>query len=211
VRADFASRGQKIRAERCGPSSGRAVVVLHGCGGFGTFDHRLATELPRFGIATLYVDYFAPTPPPAGGSFCSVIWSHPARLFAAWQQVAVDAAGVLNRRYAHVGAAGWSLGGAVAIAAAEEGSPFDAVAAFSAVSYPSTLAGAGALPPTIFLDGGPRDIIPPRKARALYRAARKARVPSALYVYPNGTHDWPGRQGRIGQRLAARFLLKHLR
>ena len=211
VRADFASQGTTIRAERCGPPSGRAVVVLHGCGGFGAFDHTLATDLPSFGIATLYVDYFSPTPPPGGRSFCSVIWTHPARLLAAWQRVALDAATVLKRRYAHVGAVGWSLGGAVAIATAEERHVFDAVAAFSAVAYPSSRADARALPPTIFLDGGPGDIIPPAKTRALYRAARKAGVPSALYVYPDGTHEWPGRQGEIGRARAARFLLRYLR
>jgi len=65
VRADFQSAGTTVRAERCGPASGpRAVIVLHGCGGFGTFDHTLAADLPRFGIATLDVDLFARTPPP---------------------------------------------------------------------------------------------------------------------------------------------------
>src|SRR5579875_866753 len=73
TRSDFPSGGVVIRAERCGPASGpRAVVVLHGCGGFDTFDHRLTTELPRDGIATLDVDYFQPTPPPGTRGFCSV-------------------------------------------------------------------------------------------------------------------------------------------
>src|SRR5712691_11008036 len=63
-RADFPSSGTTVRAELCRTSSpgGRAVVVLHGCGGFSTFDHRLAAELPQYGISTLDVDYFGPTP-----------------------------------------------------------------------------------------------------------------------------------------------------
>ena len=73
-RADFASGGGTVRAELCrstsAASAGRAVVVLHGCGGFSTFDHRLATVLPADGISTLYVDYFGLTPPPSDKGFC---------------------------------------------------------------------------------------------------------------------------------------------
>jgi dienelactone hydrolase len=210
VRADFHSGGKLIRAERCGSNALRsAVVVLHGCGGFGTFDHSLAADLPRLGIATLDVDYFALTPPPGRRGFCSV-WTQPARLFARWEEVAVAAADSLRRDYAHVGAVGWSLGGGVAIAAAEGRHSFDAVAAFSALASPESLARVGSLPPSIFLDGGGHDIVSPENARALYRAARQANVPSALYVYPAGTHEWPGRQGVLGRARAAAFLLRYL-
>jgi len=207
VRADFAG----VRAVRCGPASGaRAVVVLHGCGGFSTFDHRLATELPRYGIATLYVDYFARTPPPGKRGFCGV-WTRPLGLFSVWERIAALAAHALRPHYAHVGAAGWSLGAGVALAAAEDLHAFDAVAAFSALAYPPTLERATSLPPSIFLDGGPRDIVPPENARALYAAARAAHVPTALYVYGAGTHDWPGAQGAAGIARAAAFLVRHLR
>lgn len=133
ARADF----DGVRAARCGTASGaRAVVVLHGCGGFSTFDHRLAEELPRYGISTLYVDYFEP-------------------------------------------------------------SPF-------------TLAEIARLPPSIFLDGGSHDIVPAANARALYAAAVAAHVPSALYVYGNGSHGWPGEQGTAGIARAAAFLVRRL-
>jgi dienelactone hydrolase len=211
VRADFASGRTRGRAERCGPARGpRAVVILHGCGGFGTFDHQLAADLPAAGIATLYVDYFAPTPPPGRRGFCSV-WTRPAQLFAAWQRVAAAAARALRRHYAHVGAAGWSLGAGVALATAEDTHSFDAVAAFSAIANPETVALARALPPTIFLDGGPRDIVRPENARTLYAAARAAHVPAALYIYGNGTHEWSGAQGVAGRARAAAFLRRYLR
>ena len=210
ARGDFTSGGVRIRAEQCGPRRGAAVVVLHGCGGFSTFDHTLAADLPRFGVATLYVDYFAPTPPPGKRGFCNV-WTRPEQLFSRWQRVTVDAARVLRRRgYAHVGAVGWSLGAGVALATAEDTHAFDAVAAFSAIASPVTLERAGSLPPTLFLDGGPRDIVPPANARALHAAARAAHVPSALYVYPNGTHEWAGHQGVVGRMRAAAFLLRYL-
>lgn len=211
ARADFTSGGTRIRAERCGPARGqRAVVVLHGCGGFGTFDHRLAAGLPAYGIATLDVDYFAPTPPPGRRGWCSV-WTRPEQLFSSWERVVADAARTLRSRYAHVGAVGWSLGAGVALAAAEDAHAFGAVAAFSAIASPETLARAASLPPSIFLDGGPHDIVPPANARALYAAARAARVPADLYVYPDGTHEWAGHQGEVGRAKAAAFLRRYLR
>src|SRR5579859_1917774 len=60
ARADFTSGNTKVGAELCRATHGvAAVVVLHGCGGFSTFDHRLASDLPAYGISTLDVDYFA--------------------------------------------------------------------------------------------------------------------------------------------------------
>src|SRR3981189_3149595 len=81
VRADFRSGGTTVRAERCGPGTGaRRAIVLHGCGGFSTFDHRIAAGLPRYGISTLYVDYFAHTPPSGSKGFCNV-WTRQPNLF----------------------------------------------------------------------------------------------------------------------------------
>ena len=209
ARADFASGGATVRAERCGPASGtRAVIVLHGCGGFSTFDHSLAADLPRFGLTTLDVDYFGPTPPPGTKGFCDGFRG--ANPFPVWQRVAADAARTLRPHFARVGAVGWSPGAGVALATAESTRAFDAVAAFSALAFPEELANAGDLPPTIFLDGGRRDIIPPANARAWYAAARRAHVATALAVYGDGVHSWPGAQGAWGRAKAASFLLRHL-
>jgi dienelactone hydrolase len=186
------------------------VIVLHGCGGFSTFDHRLAEELPRYGISTLYVDYFGPTPPPGNKGFCSV-WTDPRRLFSIWERVADEAAQSLRPHFAHVGAVGWSLGAGVAIQTAEDDHAFGALAAFSALAYPPVLERAKELPPTIFLDGGSRDIVPPRNAHELYAAARADHVPAALYIYGKGTHEWPGAQGTAGIARAAAFLNRYLR
>jgi len=73
ARDDFASGGATIRAELCRArgGSGAAVVVLHGCGGFSTFDHRIVTALPGYGISTLDVDYFGPTQPAGKKGFCN--------------------------------------------------------------------------------------------------------------------------------------------
>ena len=191
---------------QCGPASGpRAVIVLHGCGGFDTFDHRLTAELPRYGIATLDVDYFGPTPPPGRKGFCDV-FARGRDVFGTWERVAADAAASLRRNFSHVGAVGWSLGAGVAIAAAEDRRPFDALAAFSAFAFPPTLSRVRLLPPSIFLDGGSHDIVPPANARALYATAKQDGVRTALFIYPNGTHAWSGRQGTAGIARAASFL-----
>jgi dienelactone hydrolase len=212
VRADFRSSAATVRAARCGPASGeRAVIVLHGCGGFDTFDHRLAEELPRYGISTLYVDYFDPTPPPGNRGFCGGFRSGPDP-FPTWQQVAADAAASLHPHFAHVGAVGWSLGAGVAIATAVDGRrPFDALAAFSSFAFGPVLTAATRLPPSIFLSGGTHDIVPPENARALYAAAKQAHVPAALYIYGDGNHNWPGAQGQAGIARAGAFLRRYLR
>jgi dienelactone hydrolase len=212
VRADFRSAGTTARAERCGPANGaRAVIVLHGCGGFSTFDHRIAADLPRYGISTLYIDYFARTPPAGNRGFCGGGGDGGIDPFPTWEQVAADAAASLRPHFKHVGAAGWSLGAGVAIASAEDLHAFDALAAFSGMAHPSALAHAKALPPSIFLDGGTHDIVPPQDARDLYSAAKRAHVATALYVYGAGTHNWPGAQGDAGIARAAAFLVRYLR
>jgi dienelactone hydrolase len=190
-RDDITSGGMTIRAELCRAGSGprRAVVVLHGCGGFSTFDHRLVTDLPHHGISTLDVDYFAPTPPPGTKGFCNV---RPRGVdpFPRWVEVARDAGLALRRSgvapKSGVGIVGWSLGGGVAIQAAAATAPdhvFAAVAGFSTGAFGATPAFAALLPPTILLSGGTTDAIPLAETLPLYRDLRAAHVASALYVY----------------------------
>jgi dienelactone hydrolase len=211
VRADFPSAGAVVRAQRCGPAGGaRAVVVLHGCGGFSTFDHRIAAGLPRSGISTLYVDYFGPTPPSGSKGYCGG-GGGGIDPFPTWERVAADAAASLRPHFRHVGAVGWSLGAGVGLTAAEDLHAFDAIASFSGIAHPSVLARARQLPPSIFLDGGAHDIVPPQNARDLFSAAKRAHVATALYVYGTGTHSWPGAQGEAGITRATAFLLRYLR
>jgi dienelactone hydrolase len=220
TRADFPSGGAPIRGELCsaadsGPA--RAVVVLHGCGGFSTFDHRLVTELPSFGISTLDVDYFEPTPPPGPKGFCDA-HARARDAFPRWVEVARDAGRALRRDgvapASGIGVVGWSLGGAVAIRAAAAPSSqrvFAAVAGFSTGAFGATPSFAALLPPTILLSGGSTDAIPLAETLPLFHALQDAHVPSTLYVYPHGSHAWPGRQGTLGIRRAAAFLRSYLR
>ena len=61
----------------------------------------------------------------------------------------------------------------------------------------------------MLLSGGDTDAIP-LQTLPLYRALRGAHVPAELYVYPHGSHNWPGKQGRAGIARAARFLEHYL-
>jgi dienelactone hydrolase len=215
ARDDLRVDGSTVRAELCRTreSGGRAVVVLHGCGGFSTFDHRVATGLPAYGISTLDVDYFGLTPPPGDKGFCQ---GGGFGNFETWLAIVHDAAAKLAAtpgiNPAGVGVAGWSLGGGLAVAAAEKpaGKAIHAVAGFSTGSFGGAQA-AAELPPTILLSGGSTDAIPLAQTLPLYDALRAAHVPAALYVYPHGSHDWPGEQGTLGIRHAAAFLRAHLR
>ncbi|MFN2628206.1 MAG: dienelactone hydrolase family protein [Gaiellaceae bacterium] len=219
-RADFISSGLIVRAELCRASSagGRAVVVLHGCGGFSTFDHRLVSELPHYGISTLDVDYFGPTPSPRRRGFCGGARWRGGDPFPVWVRAARDAAAALRATRgvdpSGVGVVGWSLGGGVALAAAQglKGlRPFDAVAGFSTGGFGDSSPRSIELPPTILLSAGRTDAIPLAETLPLYRAIRRAHIPSALFVYPRGSHEWPHSQGTIGIKQAALFLRRFLR
>ncbi len=216
ARSDFASGGAAVRAALCLPAGTArvpAAVVLHGCGGFDTLDHRLAVELPRAGVGTLYVDYFGPTPPPGTTGYCGV----GARgAFIVWEHVVVSAAAHLRRlprvdprRLAVVG---WSLGGFLALAtSAEHRRLFQARVAFSTgVPASAKVVAAHGTPATLLLSGGPRDAIPFSWTQHLYRVLRKAGVKVTLYDYGHGVHSWPGRQGTAGIAVAERFLRRVL-
>ena len=192
ARADYPSGGQTVPAELCRPSgAGRAapaVLVLYGCGRFGSLDSSLAHELPGAGIATLYVDYFAQTPPPAGGHGYCGGGGDAGNVWAAWHREVLDGAAALRRTSGidphRVGVVGWSLGGGVALdaaasapAAGHGSRPFDAMVIYSSYDDGPALAQARRLPPTLVLSAGSTDAVPVSGAIALHRALQAAHVP----------------------------------
>jgi dienelactone hydrolase len=218
ARSDYASGGARVRAALCLPAGrGRvpAAIVLHGCGGFDTFDHRLAVELPAAGVATLYVDYFGPTPPPGRRGFCNGGGGSGRDVFAVWRQEVIAAAAHLHALpridASRLAVVGWSLGGGLAVSTAlADPGLFRAVVGFSTGLYgePASLA---KLPPTLLLSGGPRDAIPLSATRALARALRASGTRVTLYDYGHGVHRWPRAQGSAGIREAEGFLRATLR
>ena len=219
-RADFSSRSHSVRAAVCHPvGSARvpAVVVLHGCGGFGGIDEVLARDLPNHGVATYYIDYFGLTPAPSKRGFCGSPRIETS--FATWQRIVLDATNALERMpgivSGRVGEVGWSLGGGLALVTGECGagttplghSPFHALVVLSAFDDAGQV---GVLPPTLVLSGGSGDAVPVSDARALYRSLRAAHVTAVLHVYPHGTHEWEGRQRIVGERWTFDFLRRYL-
>ena len=195
-----------------------AVVVLHGCGGFGGIDEVLARDLPDHGVATYYVDYFGLTPEPSKRGFCGAHRGIESS-FRTWQRIVLDATNALKRTAGidaeRVGAVGWSLGGGLALVTGEYGagttplrhSPFHALVVLSAFDASGRV---NALPPTLVLSGGSGDAVPVADARALYQALRSAHVPAVFHVYPHGTHSWKGPQRIAGERWTFAFLHRYL-
>lgn len=220
-RADFRSQGGTVRAALCRPDGSApvgAVVVLHGCGGFGGIDQVLARDLPAHGVATYYVDYFGLTPAPSNHGFCGA-GPEMERAFATWQRLVLDAKRALQRTPgidpSRIGVLGWSLGGGLALTTAEYGagttplrhSPFRVLVVLSAYDDGGPVSG---LPPTLVLSGGSRDAVPVADAVALYRSLRQARVPAVLHVYRHGTHNWKGPQRIAGENWVFAFLGRYL-
>jgi dienelactone hydrolase len=218
--SDFRSGGAEVRAALCRPPArtpAPVAIVLHGCGGFDTFDHRLAVELPTAGIATLYVDYFDPTPPPGRKGWCNGGGDRGGSgkdVFAVWEREVVDAASHLRSvrgiDASRVALVGWSLGGGVAVATAlADKTRFRALVGFSTGLFGAP-GGVGGMPPTLLLSAGAQDAIPLAATQELYRAFRAAGDKVALYDYGNGVHAWPGAQGTAGIGVAERFLRRVL-
>jgi dienelactone hydrolase len=220
VESDFSSGGHAVRARLCLPNGASAtrrvpgVIVLHGCGGFGTLDQTLAQRLFEHGIATYYVDYFGLTPPPSRKGFCD---AHGAvrDAFATWLRITRDATDALRHIPAvdpqRVGAVGWSLGGGLALTAAEQYRHlFATLVLFSSFAFGPELQQVGRLPPTLVLSGGSGDVVPVAEAVALYRTLRRDHVAAELRVYPHGNHQWKHAQFSAGLRWTLAFLGRHL-
>ena len=87
---------------------------------------------------------------------------------------------------------------------------FRALVSYSGGAFGPVLNGAGRLPPTLVLSAGTTDAVPLADALALHRALVAHRVPTSLYVYPHGSHSWPGAQGRAALRRTEAFLRRWL-
>jgi len=222
VDSSFPSGDGKVRARLCLPVGASktnrvpAVVVLHGCGGFGVVDEVLTRDLPRHGIATSLVDYFGLTPPPSRlKGFCRAHLGLE-QAFATWERITIDATRALEHRPevdpGRIGAIGWSLGGGLVLQTAQSRPRLLRVLVLvSTGTFDAKLANVRRLPPTLVLSAGKGEGLSAPYIVALYRTLRRAGVTAELRVFPDGDHAWkrPGQTAAL-ERWTADFLERHL-
>lgn len=164
-----------------------AVVLLHGCGGFGPRETHWADRLRSWGYVALAVDSFTPRnmtgcPGPTIGTGIDG--------FAALHYLTAQPYVMPDR----VAVLGSSLGGIGALGDVENDAPepgrdgtFHAAVAF----YPSCAGDSGRVHvPTLILIGEKDDWAWAQACRDMVADAARRGAPINLVVYPNATHDF---------------------
>ncbi len=183
-------RGRPIRVDVFEPDSGahaRAILLLHGVGGLlgdGGLMRRAARRLAHEGFHAGVVHYFDAT-----GTFFAThatVREHAAE----WRDATVEIA----KSYAlsggsPVGLLGYSLGGLLAIDAAESSAAIGAVAVVAGGFESDRAALCSAhLPPMLILHGGADKRVPVERADALAQMGRRAGALVESVVYPMEGH-----------------------
>jgi dienelactone hydrolase len=188
---------------------GGMVLLLHGVGGLlgdGALMRRVARGLALHGCHARVVHYFNAT----GTLFAthSNVRDHA----AAWQAALVEIA----RNYARaqgwpVGVLGYSLGGFLAVGAAQETPEIGAVAVLSGglLEEHEHLIPAH-LPPLLVLHGGADTKVLPDRADALVHMGRRAGALVESVVYPNEGHTFGASAERDAIDRAAEFFAVRL-
>jgi dienelactone hydrolase len=164
-----------------------AVVLLHGCGGFGPRETHWADRLRLWGYVALALD--SATPRPAAGCTGPAVPSA-IDAFAALRYLATQPFVVSDR----VAVLGSSFGGMAALGDVENGAPtaplhdrFRAAVAF----YPTCTGDSGMVDaPTLILIGEKDDWAWAQACRDMVADATKRGTAIKLVVYPEATHDF---------------------
>lgn len=183
---------------------GRTVLLLHGVGGLlgdGPLMRRAARELAAEGFRAGIVHYFNAT----GTLFATHanVRDHAAD----WRSAIVE----LSRHYAQatgapLGLFGYSLGGFLAVGAAQEVPGVHAVVVLGGgiLEEHETLTPAR-FPPMLVLHGGSDTKIPPERAEALVAMTRRAEARVECVIYPHEGHVLGTRAERDAFAKAAAF------
>jgi dienelactone hydrolase len=177
-------RGYLARPRLEGPYP--AVVVLHGCGGFGNHSAGIADTLGSWGYVALAVDSLAPR---GFTNHCGSFFLDQA--FDAYAALPY-LAGLEIVDPARIAVLGQSMGGASALSTVDRDMAaqyfterFRAAIAY----YPGyDLAAARLTAPTLILIGEADDWTPADRCRAMVAHARSDGVPLVLTVYPGAYH-----------------------
>ncbi len=164
-----------------------AVVLLHGCAGFGPRETHWANQLRSWGYVALAIDSFTPR----NMAGCSGPTSDDqVDAFSALQYLTTKPFVIPDR----VAILGSSLGGGAAVGDAEGNLweqlyhvKFRGAVAF----YPSCTGDSGMVSvPTLILIGEKDDWAWAQACREMVEDANKKGAPIKLVVYPNATHDF---------------------
>lgn len=185
VREQTASLGYLTRPNTKGPFP--AVVLLHGCAGFGPRETHWADQLRSWGYVSLAIDSF--TPRNVAG--CNVATSgDEVDAFSALQYLTTQPFVIPDR----VAVLGSSLGGIAAVDDVESNlweqmyhARFRGAVAF----YPTCTGDSGNVRvPTLVLIGEKDDWAWAQACRNMVDDANKKGAPIKLVVYPDATHDF---------------------
>ncbi|MGD9890153.1 MAG: dienelactone hydrolase family protein [Dehalococcoidia bacterium] len=185
-----------------------AVLVLHGCGGPPEY-RDLAESIVSAGVVSLYVEYLAATPRPPDG-FCALPEVDLLPIAPTWLAAIGDAVTFLQAQPdvdpTRIGAAVYSLGATLTLAAATDDPRYRALVVYSGLLFGPLYERVDHLPPTLILHGEAGARIPVAEAYALAGAGRT----HELVVYPGGPHTWTAVDRADADARAIAFLHRHL-
>lgn len=175
--------GYLLKPSNSGPHA--AIVILHGCEGFGLTYVILGRELQSEGYSVLVLDSLGEANACEGGDG-ALAEAFDAYAALGWlvKQPFVD--------LARVGVLGFSMGGSAALMAGERGplaSTFPEHFRAAAAYYPHCGRSSGVMAvPTLILIGGGDDWAPAGDCEAMMKRREDNGAPVTLHVFPGATH-----------------------
>lgn len=166
-----------------------AVLVLHGCEGYGSLETSTVNELAASGYVALAIDTLAPQGlrnacSAGAGPIRNGIGFAESALAWLRTQPGVDAG--------HLGVVGYSMGAIESLGLIDplSGSPPNIPGLRAVVAYYPACSGRSPniATPLLVLDGSADDWIPPAPCQALAQSAQALRRPVQIVTYPGATH-----------------------
>ena len=205
----FNSGGVAITIERFapgGPGSRPAVILVHGSDGPGYRYRAAAQDVAAGGYNVFLVHYLNRT----GQTRASYGTIH--QNLPVWTGTVRDAIGYVQRQpgvdRGRIGLLGVSLGGGLALAAAQQDSRVRAVVDY--FGFVPRGFGSGRLPPTLVLHGASDPIVPVSNAYDLQGILRARGVPHEVQIYPGQGHGFTGAAEADASARINGFFARHL-
>lgn len=206
----FVSGGAPIAIEHYGAGSAQsrsAVLLLHGSDGPQERYRAAARRLTSHGFVVFLVHYLDRTRETRAALGAI------ARNLPLWTETVRDAVTHVSRQAgidsSRIGLLGISLGGGLALAAAQQDDRVRAlVVDFGFV--PHSFDPAGRLPPTLVLHGADDRIVPVSNARMLQRVLERRGVPNEVRIYPGQGHGFTGAAQADAERRISSFFQRSL-